>query len=136
MNGRARGAAAVELAMALPLLLFMLFGLVQIIILIDTKTIFEHAAFEAARTGAVSADPQTAKGRALRVIQAVPRGAGFRGDAAKITLTEAGGSIIAEVSSKIALLPFFRQASLAAGGDGALTLRARAKLKKEPFLGY
>ena len=125
-----------ELAMALPLLLFMLFGLVQVIVLIDTKTVFEDAAFEAARTGAVSADRPAAGRRALRVIQAVPRGAGFRGHTASVKLTEAGGSITAEVSSKVALLPFFRQVSLAAGGDGTLTLRARAKLKKEPFLGY
>lgn len=136
MNGGERGAAAVELALALPLLLFLLFGLAQIVILIDTKTIFEHAAFEAARTAAVSVDSDVAKRRARRVIQAAPRGAGFRDDSAKITISEAGGSITAEVSSKIVLLPFFRQVSLAAGEGGVMTLRAKARLKKEPFLGY
>jgi len=136
MNSEESGAAAVELALVLPLLLFMLFGLVQIVVLINTRTILEHAAGEAVRTAVVNDDPGKAEQRALRVSAAAPRGAGFIGGRPKVTLAREGDAVIAEVRAEVILLPFFRQVSLAAGGDGTLDLRVRARRRKEPYLGY
>lgn len=130
------GAAAVELAVALPILLLMVFGLIQVILLVNAKTVLDHAAYEAARTGIVMTDAGKAERRALRVVQAVPRGAGFLDGKPKVRLLRKGDSVIAEVKAKILLLPFFRQASLAAKGDGTFTVTTRARRKKEPYLGY
>lgn len=130
------GTAAVELAIALPFLLLILFGLLQIILLYNTKTVLGQAAYEAARTHAVLADPALSKRRALRVAAAVPRGAGYLGGKPEVTLKTEGESVVVRVSANIILLPFFKQISLASKGDGAFNIEAAAKRRNEPFLGY
>ncbi len=58
----------VELALCLPLVCLMLLGVVQIAVVVRDQLLVQHAAREAARAGAVSADPSAA---ATNVVQAV-----------------------------------------------------------------
>lgn len=54
---RQRGAALIETAIALPLLLLLLFGIVTTARAWNVHNTMDHAAREAARNGAVTADP-------------------------------------------------------------------------------
>jgi hypothetical protein len=52
-RGTARGQAAIESALALPLLVFLVLGLLQLTLLEQAKLMTEYAAFQAARAGIV-----------------------------------------------------------------------------------
>lgn len=59
-EGRDRGQATVELALALPLLCLLLLGMVQVALIGRAQLAVQLAAHEAVRAAAVSADPVTA----------------------------------------------------------------------------
>ncbi|MBL8957967.1 MAG: pilus assembly protein [Myxococcaceae bacterium] len=59
-----RGQAAVETALTLPLMLFMVLGTLQLFLLLQARLLTEHAAFSATRTGALSS------GRCTRMVHA------------------------------------------------------------------
>ena len=63
---RDHGQAAVELALALPLLCVLLFGVVQVAVLGRDQLAVQLAAREAARAAAVAADPAGAASAAAR----------------------------------------------------------------------
>ena len=61
-----RGQAAVELALALPLLVFWLLAMVQVVLIARDQLAVVHAAREAARAAAVSASPGAAAAAAAQ----------------------------------------------------------------------
>lgn len=64
-NRDERGQAAVELALALPLLAFLALALLQVALLVRDQVLLTHAAREAAREAAVSADSGSVRRAAL-----------------------------------------------------------------------
>jgi hypothetical protein len=73
IGGRERGAALVEAAIALPILLLLLFGIVTTAQAWNVHNTLDHAAREAARAGAVGADmPGTAQGQLAAAGLAAP----------------------------------------------------------------
>lgn len=60
-----RGQAAVELALALPLLALLALSLLQVVLVARDQVLLTHAAREAAREAAVAADPGAARRGAL-----------------------------------------------------------------------
>ncbi|GAB4099291.1 TadE/TadG family type IV pilus assembly protein [Sinomonas halotolerans] len=67
---RERGAVAVEFALVLPLLLTLLFGIIEFGRIYNAQIVFSNAAREAARTMAIKDDP----GQASSAAQAVAAG--------------------------------------------------------------
>jgi Flp pilus assembly protein TadG len=65
-----RGQAVVELAIALPLVLALLFGVVQVAVVARDQLLVQHAAREGARAASVSAAPSAAALRAVHAIAA------------------------------------------------------------------
>lgn len=63
--GGERGQAAVELALGLPLLAVLALALLQVAFVVRDQVLLTHAAREAAREAAVSADPAAARRAAL-----------------------------------------------------------------------
>ena len=59
-----RGQATVELTLALPVLVVMVLGIVQVVVVVGDRLAVELAAREAARAASVSADPAGAAGSA------------------------------------------------------------------------
>lgn len=59
-GGRDRGQAAVEFAIALPLVVMLLLGLIQIVVVVRDQIAVELAAREGARAGSVAASPAAA----------------------------------------------------------------------------
>jgi Flp pilus assembly protein TadG len=69
---KGEGQAAVELALALPLLVFLLLGLVQLGLLVRDQVLVVHAAREAARQAAVDPAPEAARRAAAASSGLVP----------------------------------------------------------------
>jgi len=136
MTWNDRGTAALELALALPVLFILVLGLVQLVMIVNIKTVLDHAVYEALRTQAVGIDAAVARKRFRRVLATVPIGAGFLGGRPGLELSRRGDSIVAEASGKIVLLPFLRQLATVANRSGAVLVTAKAKVKAEPYLGY
>jgi Flp pilus assembly protein TadG len=61
---RDRGQAAVEFAIALPIVVVLVFGVVQLVVVVRDQLAVELAARDAARAASVSADPAAAAPRA------------------------------------------------------------------------
>lgn len=130
------GTAAVELAISLPLLLLLVLGLVQLVMIVNIKTVLDHAAYEAVRTQAVGIDAAVARRRFRRALATVPTGAGFLGGRPELDLRRQGDFIVAEASGRVILLPFLRQLAMVASRSDAVLVTAKAKAKAEPYLGY
>ena len=64
-SDRERGAAAVEFALVLPVLVLMLLGLIEFSILFNTQISLTNAAREGARSMAIHNNPATAKADAI-----------------------------------------------------------------------
>lgn len=59
-GGRDRGQAAVEFAIALPLVVVLLLGVIQVVVVVRDQIAVELAAREGARAGSVAASPAAA----------------------------------------------------------------------------
>ncbi len=83
-----RGQAAIELAIAMPLLIMVLLGAVQVVVVVGDVLAVQLAAREAARAAAVSAQPSTAaSGAALRATALRPLRVSTAFDGATVTAT-------------------------------------------------
>lgn len=78
------GQSAVELALVLPLIALVLLAVVQVGLLVRDQVLVVHAAREAARQAAVSADPDSAR-------RAAVTGSGLDGDHLDVTESGRGG---------------------------------------------
>jgi len=78
---REGGQASVELVLALPVLLFLLLGVVQVGLVVRDQVLLVHAAREAVREAAVASDPDAGRRGAL---------AGARLDPERLTVTVEG----------------------------------------------
>ncbi|MEA3020457.1 MAG: hypothetical protein QOI47_1981 [Actinomycetota bacterium] len=89
---REGGQAAVELALALPLLAIMALALLQVALVVRDQVLLTHAAREAAREAAVAGDPDAARRGALAGARLDPgrlevRAAGRDGPGSRVTVT-------------------------------------------------
>jgi TadE-like protein len=80
---RVRGSAAVELALVLPLALWLALALIQVGLIANDRLVVVQAAREGAREAAVSTDEE-------RVRQAVLRGGGLSEDRTSVEIHRAG----------------------------------------------
>jgi Flp pilus assembly protein TadG len=92
------GQAAVELALALPVVLVLLFGIVQVGLLVQAQVLLVHAAREAAREVAVQEASQTADRAADRTALArraalAAVGDGLDAGRLSIEVTDRGGRV-------------------------------------------
>ena len=86
---RDQGQATVELALALPLVCLLLFGIVQVAVLGRDQLAVQLAAREAARAAAVSADASTGSAAAHRAVALRPL---------TVDISENDGTVTATVS--------------------------------------
>ena len=127
------GSALVETAVAMPIVLLLIFGAFQLLLIVSVRSLFEQAAYEGGRTLAVHDDPIKAAGRVDRVLAAVPQGAGFLESKPQANFKRKGGVASVTVRGELSLLPFFRQAVRGLGGTGRFELSVVARAPIEPW---
>lgn len=102
---RDRGQAAVELALALPVVVLVTLGIVQVIVVGRGQVALELAARDAARAAAVAADPSSAaRAAALRATPLRPLDVAVatRGDAVTVTVTHVDPTDVALIGTFVA----------------------------------
>lgn len=129
------GAMAVELALALPILLLIIFGIFQLVFIVNTRTILDHAAYEGMRTAIVINDRSVALRRVRQIVSASPKGSGFLVGEPKLSVEESGKRVTVIVVGKMKLLPFIRQTTAALGGSESIGITVRASGRREPYVG-
>lgn len=130
------GGAVVELVLVLPILLMIVMAIIQIVLMINTKSILDHVAYEGARTAAVGVDQNKVSKEAERASNVIPRGAGFLSGMPRVRVHQKGKSVLVKITAKVTLLPFLKQAFQVVGSEGVINLVAEAVGKTEPYLGY
>ncbi len=131
-----RGAAAVELAVALPIILLIAFGLVQVMLVQNVKTIIDHAAAEGARVAAVSLDRGDGVRAARAVCRALPRGSGLVSGRPVVKIIQGPERVRAIVKVRISLLPFVSQVGEAGASRAGFILAASSTRRREPYAGF
>lgn len=93
---RDAGQAAVELALALPVVALLLLAIIQLTVVVRDAVVVTHVAREAARAAAVSADPVGA-GRRAAAAAAGP----LHADRFVVAITERSGLVTANVRYRV-----------------------------------
>ncbi len=132
MRGSQTGSALVETAVALPIILLLVFSAFQVLFLITAGILVDQAAHEAARTAAVHDDPELPKGRAQRLLSGLPSGPGFLASAPEYEIEYGGTAVTVRVTVVISMLPFVKQAYQGAGGRGTVSISAKARARRGP----
>ena len=127
------GSALVETAVAMPVILLLVFGAFQLLLIVSVRSLLEQAAYEGGRTLAVHDDMAKAARRVDRVMAAIPQGVGFLESKPQTNFKRERGAVSVIVRGDLSLLPFFRQAARVLGGTGRLELSAVARARIEPW---
>jgi Flp pilus assembly protein TadG len=116
-----KGQAAVELALALPVVFIVILAVVQVVLIARDQLAVIHAAREGARAAAVAADPPAEATSAARAA------AGLDGDRLTIDTTETGGQVKVVVHYRA-------PTDVALVGDllGDVTVTGEATMRVEP----
>lgn len=120
-GGRDDGQAAVELALALPLVLVVLLGVVQVALVARDQVGAVHAAREGARAAAVASDPAAAGAEAAR------QASGLDPNRLTVTVIERAGRVEVEVRYRSPT-----DAPVIGGLLGDAELTAHATMRVEP----
>jgi Flp pilus assembly protein TadG len=115
-----RGQAAVEVALAMPLVVVLLLALVQVVIVGRDQVAVVHAAREGARAAAVAAEPVTAGQRAAREAIGLPT------ERTSVVVEAAGEVRVTVVHRAITDVP------LVGRFVGDVAVRGTAVMRREP----
>lgn len=130
------GSAITEFVLVMPVLLLILFGILQIIFLINAKIILQNAAFTAARSAAVYPNElNKARNIVLEETRLLPAAPDKSKKKQQVSITKSGDEIRVKVSADVTLLPLIKQAVTIGGGSGGVKIAVSAIAKQEPYLG-
>jgi hypothetical protein len=115
------GQAAVELALALPVVFIVVLAVVQVVVIARDQLAVVHAAREGARAAAVAADPASEAGRAARAA------AGLDEDRLTVAATESGDLVHVVVRYRAPT-----DVALVGALVGDVTVTAEATMRVEP----
>ncbi|HZB42352.1 MAG TPA: TadE/TadG family type IV pilus assembly protein [Ilumatobacter sp.] len=102
---RDRGQAAVEFALALPVVLVLVLGIVQLVVVVRDQLAVELAAREAARAASVSASPEASATRAANAatsLRPLAVATDVDGDRVSVSVTYVGATDVPLVGAFIA----------------------------------
>jgi Flp pilus assembly protein TadG len=119
--GRDDGQAAVELALALPLVFLVVLAVVQVLVIARDQLAVIHAAREGARAAAVAADPQTEAASAARAAS------GLDNDRLTVEAAESGDKVSVVVRYRAPT-----DVALVGALVGDVTVTGEATMRVEP----
>lgn len=133
------GQAVVEYAVVLPILLLLLVMGLQLTIFAVNKIALSNAAYDAARAKAAVAEPGNSgelaaiRDLARRRAAAALGYLGFLNMKVSVSLAASADVAMAKVGLEQDMLPLIKQATMAAGGKGRISLRETAIVPMEPY---
>ena len=131
-RGRERGSATIEFALALPILMMIVFGAVEFGLSLHRQQVITDAAREGARYGIVMSTPRPSGSEIMSVVNNYLSTAGWDANAASVTVTGAGGAsgndltVRVDYPSSMAML-----SKLVPGVPASITLRSVTVMKLE-----
>jgi Flp pilus assembly protein TadG len=128
---REDGVVAVEFAIVLPVLLLILFGIIEFGFVLFEKQVITNASREGARAGIVQAAPKPSETKIKDVVKAYLKGAGLAEASATINVT---GQELAHPNDLTVTVQYpytFLVLSRLTGGSPSLTLSATTIMKHE-----
>lgn len=128
-----RGVAATEFAIILPVLLLILFGIIEFGMLMYSRALLTNASREGARAGIVQGPPKRTEAEIIAIARAYFSGTGINSNNVTITVT---GELLASPNNLTVnasypynfLIPYF---PMAVGLPNPLTLTAQTVMKHE-----
>jgi Flp pilus assembly protein TadG len=129
---REDGAAAVEFAILLPLLLLILFGTIEFGLILYDREVITNASREGARYGIVAVSPRRTTGEIQGVVNTYLTNAGLTPGNATVNVTGAQGASGSDLTvSVIYPYDFLVLSNLAPGLGSTLNLNGRTVMKLE-----
>lgn len=120
-----RGAAAVEMALVLPILLLLVFGIIDFGRMLNTQIQLTEAAREGARAAAIQNTTDAAEARVTAVLGATPVDVYVSDDPAPCLAAAPGSDAIVQVDHTFTFItPFAALAGLFGGTSGEIDMTA------------
>lgn len=127
-----QGSATVEFALALPLLMVMLFGAVEFGLALHRQQILTDASREGARAGIVMATPRPTAGEIANVVTNYLATVGWDTNQASVTVTGAGGTSGSDLTVRVEYPTSLTMlSSLVPGIPATITLRGVTVMRLE-----
>lgn len=134
-NGKSRGSVTMELALATPMLVTVLFGTIEFGSAFVVYQNLVAAASEAARVASQSSCPRPDATRVLSAANEILRSTGLSPDLAQIELANVGGEsgtdVVVDVSYDVQFPVLSRLLNWTALSDGELALSVRVEAENE-----
>jgi Flp pilus assembly protein TadG len=128
---REDGVAAVEFAIVLPILLLIMFGIIEFGFVLFEKQVITNASREGARAGIVQAAPKHTEDEIKGVVKGYLTKAGLEDTSATIDVTGEGLAYPNDLTVRVDYPYTFLVLSRLTGGSPSLTLRATTIMKHE-----
>ncbi len=127
-----KGSATVEFALALPLLMMIIFGAVEFGLGLHRQQVITDAAREGARAGIIMSTPRPSAGEIESVVNNYLSTAGWDPAEATVTVTGAGGASGSDLTVRVDYPSSFAMLSiLAPGVPSTITLHTATVMKLE-----
>jgi Flp pilus assembly protein TadG len=129
---REEGAAAIEFALLLPLLMLILFGIIEFGLVFYSQEVITNASREGARYGIVIGSPRPTTGQIQGVVNTYLTNAGLTAGGATVTVTGAQGASGSDLTVAVVYpYTFLVLPNFAAGLSDSLNLNATTVMKLE-----
>lgn len=127
-----KGSAAVEFALALPLLMLMVFGTVEFGLGLHRQQVITDAGREGARAGIIMSTPRPSASEIANVVNNYLSSAGWDPNEATVTVTGAGGASGSDLTVRVEYPSSFTMLSaLVPGIPQTITLRSVSVMRLE-----
>ena len=126
-----RGASAVEFALLLPVLILILFGIVEFGLAFYTQQVLTNASREGARAGIVQQIPKPTEGEIESVVMSYGQAAGLTLAPADIAVNGAGGVFPNPLTVTVTYLYNFQVLPKFSGVPNSINLQAQTVMRHE-----
>ena len=134
---RQRGLAAVEFGLIAPLVMILLFGIVEFGLALWRKQILTSAVREGARQGVVATNPRKTEDQIITVVKTYLAGVGWDSSQANVTVTGEGGAagtsltVTATYPTSLQVISRLMPGTFSVNNTGDVTLTATVVMQME-----
>ena len=126
-----RGASAIEFAIVFPVLILILFGIIEFGVAFFTQEVLTNASREGARAGIIQATPKPTESEIETVVMNYAQTAGITVTAGDIAVAGAGGVFPNPLTVTVTYLYAFQVLPKISGVPTSITLQAQTVMRHE-----